>query len=134
MLDAVEPTRELRSQRIVLIATLLLSQSGTGHLRIAQGGSGTFTADGGSLNVGSVMRLADGGVTPLPVARVTLRNLTLIIADNGLSVWSPAGTPVLHTRLAPIAAWLPALICLLLVAASTTHSLFSTIRIKRSTQ
>jgi apolipoprotein N-acyltransferase len=31
-----------------------------------------------------------------------------------VSVWSPAGTPTLHTQLAPIAAWLPALLVLLL--------------------
>jgi apolipoprotein N-acyltransferase len=64
------------------------------------------------------------------------------------SVWSPAGTPVLHARLAPIAAWLPALMLLLATAAGrllfvyrtsryvkrTRHSLISIIRRKRNTQ
>ena len=53
-----------------------------------------------------------------------------------LSVWSSAGTPVLHARLAPIAAWLPALMILLLTLVSrlTNYSLSSTTRLKRSTQ
>jgi apolipoprotein N-acyltransferase len=53
-----------------------------------------------------------------------------------VSVWSPAGAPVLHAYLAPIAAWLPALMILLLSAAGrlTKHSLSSTTRLKRSTQ
>ncbi|MBK8285980.1 MAG: autotransporter-associated beta strand repeat-containing protein [Ahniella sp.] len=56
-----------------------------GNLRIAQAGNGTFTADGGAINVGGVMRLANDAIAgnPLPVAEVTLRNSTLTIADNG---------------------------------------------------
>lgn len=54
-----------------------------GSLRIAHGGDGNFTANGGSINVGGVMRLADVGVTPLAKATVTLRNTTMTIADNG---------------------------------------------------
>ena len=63
------------------------------------------------------------------------------------SVFSPAGAPVLHARLAPIAAWLPASMVLLLIAAGRllsayrahhylrrTHSLSSITRHNRNTQ
>ncbi len=55
-----------------------------GDLRIAEGGDGSFLADGGSINVGGVIRLVDDVENNnRPVAAVVLRNSTLTIADNG---------------------------------------------------